>query len=64
MKQISAEFPDYLFILEGEGEEPGDIWKAYYYRGNACTCRAVLTFPEPDLVALGNPNIHSPEIFI
>ena len=62
MKRLSAEFPDYLFTLEGEGEESGDIWKANYYRGNACMCRAVLTFPEPDLVVLGNPDIHSPEL--
>ena len=64
MKRLSTEFPDCLFTLEGEGEESGDRWKAYYYRGNACTCRAVLTFPKPDLVALGNPDIHSPELFI
>lgn len=64
MKQLSAEFPDCLLILEGDGEESGDIWKAYYYRGNACMCRAVLTFPKPDLVVLGNPDIHSPELFI
>ena len=64
MKQLSAEFPDCLFILGGDGEESGDKWKAYYYRGNACMCRAVLTFPKPDLVALGNPDIHSPELFI
>ena len=64
MKQLSAEFPDCLFTLEGDGEESSDIWKAHYYRGIACMRRAILTFPKPDLVALGNPDIHSPELFI
>lgn len=64
MKRLSAEFPNCLFTLKGEGEESSDIWKAHYYRGNACMRRAILTFPKPDLVALGNPDIHSPELFI
>lgn len=33
MKNISIAYPDYTFVLEGEGEENGDIWIAFYYRG-------------------------------
>lgn len=48
MKKISADFPDILFKLEGEGEESGDIWKTYYKGGKAQHCRAKIVFPEFD----------------
>jgi hypothetical protein len=33
MRALSLEFPKFLFILSGEGEESGDIWKEYYLNG-------------------------------
>ena len=33
MRKMSIEFPEILFIISGEGEEAGDIWKAYYLNG-------------------------------
>ena len=44
MRQISAEYPDYLFTLYGEGEESGDIWQLYAKGGKIQLAPAVLAF--------------------
>ena len=31
MKLVARQFPDVVFILQGIGEEFGDIWKKYYH---------------------------------
>jgi len=33
MLKYSKQYPDVLFTLHGEGEETGDIWKAYIQNG-------------------------------
>jgi len=33
MLEISRRYPDLLFILSGEGEESGDLWRNYYKNG-------------------------------
>ena len=33
MRTISRKFPEILFTLNGEGEEQGDIWKAWFLGG-------------------------------
>lgn len=33
MIAISEKFPELVFQLNGEGEEPGDIWVKYYKNG-------------------------------
>ena len=33
MCKLSASFPDYTFVLHGEGEESGDIWRKKYRAG-------------------------------
>ncbi len=48
MKIISQEYPDILFILNGEGEESGDIWRKYFKNGLMNYDRAELSFPEFD----------------
>lgn len=48
MVKISKMFPSELFTLEGEGEESGDIWKAYYKNGLCQDCPAKITFDEFD----------------
>lgn len=44
MKNFSKKYPDVLFILSGEGEEPGDLWKTYYKNGKMQTAEAVITY--------------------
>lgn len=50
MKILSSreEYKDVLFILDGEGEESGDIWKSYYKNGKTYRVEAEFTFPEFD----------------
>lgn len=33
MKKLSLEFPSVIFIVDGEGEEYGDLWRAYITDG-------------------------------
>ncbi len=53
MSALSAAFPDVLFTLEGEGEESGDIWKAYYLQSKSKKVQAEISFadPGPEFVA-------------
>jgi hypothetical protein len=46
MKKFSEKYPGKLFILEGEGEESGDIWKEYFKDGKYIHYQADYTFPE------------------
>ena len=31
--ELSEEFPDFVFILSGDGEEQGDVWKKHFHNG-------------------------------
>lgn len=44
MKEYSSKYPKVLFILSGEGEESGDLWREYYLDGKVQTCKARITF--------------------
>lgn len=46
--EVSEEFPAYLITIEGDGEEQGDQWKAYFLNGKSQVCKAVMTFEEFD----------------
>jgi hypothetical protein len=48
MKAVSKKYPTTIFILEGEGEESGDIWKAYFLDGKMQKCKAKIIFDEFD----------------
>lgn len=48
MKKLSKQFPNVVFILEGEGEGPEDIWKKYYKDGKVQVARAKITFDKYD----------------
>jgi hypothetical protein len=48
MIRVSKDYPDVLFTLSGEGEEPGDVWKEYYLGGRYQEAKGVITFPEFD----------------
>ena len=44
MKTISKMYPGVLFTLEGEGEESGDLWQAYFKDGKVQVSRARIEF--------------------
>lgn len=48
MLAISRAFPDYIFQLDGKGEESGDIWRKYFYRGQMQGGKVQIIFPELD----------------
>lgn len=47
MNLFSSRFPDVVFIITGEGEDPKDHWKAYVYNGQHIFCRAKIIYREP-----------------
>lgn len=48
MREISIEYRDVLFVLEGEGEENTDIWIKYFKNGKMQDCRAKIVFDDFD----------------
>lgn len=48
MTAVSLKHPHVLFTLDGEGEEPGDIWRCFYLAGTAWEWRPDTTPPEFD----------------
>lgn len=44
MRTVSKMYPDLLFILSGEEEESGDLWKSYYKNGKVHTAEAKIVF--------------------
>jgi len=48
MRELSAYYPNVTFILEGEGEESGDIWRKYYRNGKAQEVYAEIVFADFD----------------
>lgn len=48
LAEFSKKYPEWLFILSGEGEESGDIWKNYYLNGKVQKAVAKITFDEFD----------------
>ena len=46
LKNFSAKYPEVVFILEGDGEESGDMWKKYFQNGKCQTANAHITFEE------------------
>jgi hypothetical protein len=46
MKSYSKRHPQVIFCIDGEGEESGDIWKAYFQNGKMFKTKAALVFEE------------------
>lgn len=46
LKAMSIRFPNVLFILEGEGEEHGDVWKKYFSDGKMQKIKVKIVFEE------------------
>jgi hypothetical protein len=51
---VSKRFPDKLIKISGEGEEAGDIWKAYFKNGKYQYTKAELRFEDYDESKLKN----------
>lgn len=54
---LSKQFPYVLFQLEGEGEESGDLWRAYFRAGKVQKVKAIVTFPDLDFSKMGPPEV-------
>lgn len=48
MMEFSQLYPDYIFIIEGEGEESDDRWRAYYRNGKMHRDQMIMRFPDFD----------------
>ena len=46
MKSYSKSHPNEVFCIKGEGEEAGDIWKAYFQNGKVFKTKAKLVFDD------------------
>jgi hypothetical protein len=46
MRAYSKKHPNVVFCVDGEGEESGDIWKAYFQNGKMFRTKAVLQFEQ------------------
>jgi hypothetical protein len=55
MARLSQQFPELVFLLEGEGEEGGDMWKRYYKNGKVQVANAKITYDEYDETKLELP---------
>lgn len=47
MLLVSTHFPECKFVLEGEGEKSGDMWREYYYNGHLQVARARIEYDDP-----------------
>lgn len=45
MKQLSNRYSQTLFLIEGHGEERGDIWRAFVRKGEIFYQKAIITYP-------------------
>lgn len=53
MIALSQQYPDYILILDGEGQEGGDMWRMYFHNGRVQMCPAVITYPRFAPAAVG-----------
>lgn len=61
MKALSVQFPAYAFFLSGEGEEAGDLWKKYFFRGKMQVAKAKITYDNPAPDFFGGKFVPVPE---
>jgi len=48
MKWLSTTYPEHLFMLEGEGEESGDLWRQYWRNGKCQHVSAEIVYEDFD----------------
>jgi len=44
MRKFSKKYSSFLFVLDGEGENSGDVWRKYFLDGKCQEARAVVQF--------------------
>lgn len=52
LRQFSKFYPELIFVLTGEGEESGDIWKEYYMNGKCQFAPGRIAFDDFDMSKL------------
>lgn len=57
MVKLSLEFPTCRFVLEGQGEDPEDMWREYYLNGHMQYAPARIEYDEPVWGDLYNEDI-------
>lgn len=57
MRALSKEFPKCRFVLEGQGEEPEDLWRKYFYNGFMQYAPARIEYDKPVWDDLYNEDI-------
>ena len=55
MLKLSIQYSKYLFILDGNGEESGDIWREFYWNGLFYRWDADIQRPDFDATQLMKP---------
>jgi hypothetical protein len=48
MLEFSQLYPEYTFIIEGDGEDTDDRWRAYYKNGKMHKDEMIMRFPDFD----------------
>lgn len=46
LRTFSKKYPNWLFTLDGKGEEAGDLWKKYFLNGKVQLAKAKIVFDE------------------
>jgi hypothetical protein len=46
MIEISKRYPNYVFVLDGNGEDYDDLWRTYYWDGRMQYCPARIVYEE------------------
>ena len=52
MIEISKRYPNYVFVLEGNGEDYNDLWRTYYMNGKMQYCPARIEYDKFNFNAL------------
>lgn len=47
MTEIAAKFPDYIFVVTGNGDGEGDLWKMYSHGDKSCWCKGEVIYDKP-----------------
>ena len=50
MMEISKLYPGMYFMLEGSGEEFGDLWREYFKNGITEHCNGNIVFEKPQII--------------